>query len=107
MDARYLTLVIEEAAEVIQAATKVQRFGSLQRYHKGEHAGQTNAYILAREVGDLLAVIERLDLPTNVIEVGRLSKKRKLKLWGPELNRRIFHKRGNPILKFPLATWYH
>ncbi len=84
MNADYLPLVIEEAAEVIQAATKVQRFGPDRRYPSGDAAEETNTDALAIEVGDLLEVIDRLGLPAEVIERGRAKKRLQLAKWGPE-----------------------
>ena len=84
MNADYLPLVIEEAAEVIQAATKVQRFGPDRRYPSGDHAGETNTDALAMEIGDLLEVIDRLRLPTEIIERGRAKKRAQLEKWGPQ-----------------------
>ncbi len=84
MNQDYLPLVIEEAAEVIQAAAKVQRFGPDRKYPKGSHANETNTEALALEVGDLLEVIEMLSLPIEIIDQGRAKKKEQLKKWGPE-----------------------
>ena len=84
MNLDYLPLVIEEAAEVIQAATKVQRFGPDRRYPNGDHADETNTDALAMEIGDLLEVIDRLDLSAEVVWRGRHKKRAQLEKWGPE-----------------------
>ena len=84
MNADYLPLVIEEAAEVIKAAAKVQRFGPNRRYPNGDHAGETNTDALAMEVGDLLEVIDRLRLSAESVERGRSKKCVQLEKWGPE-----------------------
>jgi hypothetical protein len=49
-----LTILIEEAAEVQQRATKLLRFGAMET-----QPGQfnTNAWRLSQEIGDLVAVI--------------------------------------------------
>ena len=84
MREEYIPLLIEEAAEVIQAATKIQRFGPDRVYPSGEHANRTNTEALAMEVGDLLEIIDRLALPSQIIEQGILSKRRQLEKWGPD-----------------------
>ena len=84
MDKSYLTLVVEEAAEVIQAITKIQRFGPDRRYPNGAHAGETITEALEMEIGDLLEVIDRLGLSVEVVWKGRLKKCAQLKKWGPE-----------------------
>lgn len=83
MDEAYLSLVIEEAAEVIHATTKIIRFGPGNRYLSGDHEGKTNAEALAFEVGDLTEVLYRLNLPSHLIEEGRKQKQKRLKLYGP------------------------
>jgi NTP pyrophosphatase (non-canonical NTP hydrolase) len=50
-----LTCLIEEAAEIQQAATKALRFG-LQDGYPGSNT--TNAQDIAREINDLIAVID-------------------------------------------------
>lgn len=84
MDERYLPLVVEEAAEVIQAITKIQRFGLDRVYPEGAHANETNTEALESEIGDLLEVISRLDLSAKVVWKGRLKKCAQLKKWGPD-----------------------
>lgn len=84
MNAEYLSLAIEEAAEVIKAATKILRFGPDRRYPSGDHADETNTEALAMEFGDLLEVVDRLELPYELIERGRNKKRAQLKKWGPQ-----------------------
>lgn len=84
-DAAYLPLVAEEAAEVIQAITKAMRFGPDHRYRKGSHAGRTNVEAIAYEVGDLLAVIDELGLPADLIIAGRTRKIERLRTYGPHV----------------------
>lgn len=51
-----LVLLCEEAAEVIQAATKCLRFG-----YKRNQPGYGNNYdVLAREIGDLMGCVDAL-----------------------------------------------
>ncbi len=84
MNVEYLPLVIEEATEVIKAATKILRFGPNRRYPSGDHAGETNTEALSMEIGDLVEVIDRLGLPSEIIERGRDKKQAQLKKWGPQ-----------------------
>jgi len=82
MNADYLPLVVEEAAEIIQAICKIQRFGP---DHHWRREGCTNVTVLAYEVGDFFEVIERLDLPKCLIEAGRQRKRERLKKYAPEV----------------------
>lgn len=53
-----LDLLIEEAAEVIHAASKIKRFGW---HHRGyKHDDVRNDHALSCEVGELLAIIDAL-----------------------------------------------
>jgi len=81
MDLNYLPLVTEEAGEVLQAIGKVQRFGP---NHPWVSQGGTNTEVLAWEVGDLLEVIDRLDLPPKLVEEARERKRQRLEKYGPE-----------------------
>lgn len=65
-----LTVLMEEAAEVIQAAAKCQRFG----YDWNEPGYGINSEYLAKEVGDLLAVINALKLPNHIIAESQKTK---------------------------------
>ena len=49
-DPAYLPLVAEEAAEVIQAIMKIQRFGADDKYRTGPHKGQTTVEALAEDI---------------------------------------------------------
>ena len=82
MDEKYLPLVAEEAAEVIQAICKIQRFG-VDHYWVKE--GCVNSEALALEVGDFLEVLDRLGLPADLIEQGRTRKRERLKKYAPEV----------------------
>ncbi len=84
-DPAYLPLIAEEAAEVIQAVTKAIRFGPEHKYRTGSHAGRTNIEAIAVEVGDLLEVLECLNLPALLIDESRNMKREKLKIYGPHV----------------------
>lgn len=60
-----LVLLIEECGEVIQAATKCLRFGFDADHGIGYGR---NDYKLAEEVGDLVAVIDKLQLDPFVMD---------------------------------------
>jgi len=77
-----MDILQEECAEVIQAVSKISRFG-LNNFKPGRP--KTNLEHLEEELGDLLAMIDILhDLDvisyTN-IEVATAAKKEKLKKW--------------------------
>jgi NTP pyrophosphatase (non-canonical NTP hydrolase) len=77
-----LDITQEECAEVVVAVSKISRFG-LDNYKPGKP--KTNRQHLEEEVGDLLAMVD-LMLEHNVIdldsvELARVAKKEKLKLW--------------------------
>ncbi len=85
IDLAYLPLVVEEAAEVIQAAMKIQRFGEQYKYASGAHTGQTNMEALCLEVGDLFEVIDRMNLPRLLVERGRVNKRKRLQKYSPHI----------------------
>lgn len=66
-----LVLLIEECGEVIQAATKCLRFG-FDGHHIAEYG--INHEVLAKEAGDLLAVIGALPLRHDLLEATRGAK---------------------------------
>ena len=77
-----LDITQEECAEVVVAVSKISRFG-LDNYKPGKPL--TNRQHLEEEVGDLLAMVD-LMLEHNIInnssvELARVAKKEKLKLW--------------------------
>jgi NTP pyrophosphatase (non-canonical NTP hydrolase) len=86
-----LRILQEECAEVIQAISKVFRFG-LQATHP-DTPNQTNLYRLQEELGDLLAMIELLvDSNVGVSDEGLVLAKNKkfekLKKWSAlEINK--------------------
>lgn len=64
MDPNYvevLMLLMEECAEVIQAASKVNRFGASASRSDIEN-GATKSELLSREIGDLLGLIDAVYL---------------------------------------------
>lgn len=66
-----LVLVTEEAAEVIQAATKCIRFG----YDIDHNIGYgNNRDMLSKEIGDLLGILDILDLNQDLVEEARKTK---------------------------------
>jgi len=77
-----MNILSEECAEVIQAISKVHRFG-LDNYKPGKP--KTNREHLEEEIGDLLAMVDIL-LGMNVVsnealEHAKIAKIEKLKKW--------------------------
>ena len=77
-----MDILQEECAEVIQAVSKISRFGKA-GYKYGET--QTNLEHLEEELGDMLAMIDIM-LELNVIsldnlQVAKIAKIEKLKKW--------------------------
>lgn len=87
MNEKYLPLVVEEAGEVLQMIGKIQRFGI-----DSSWKGEGNLERLCTEVGDLLEVIYRLDLPFDLVNIAMNNKIEKLKKWGPERPRGNFER---------------
>lgn len=58
-EAELLTILMEECAEVIQACSKIQRFG-WEGATTADDSGNTNRDHLATELGDLAAVANKL-----------------------------------------------
>jgi NTP pyrophosphatase (non-canonical NTP hydrolase) len=75
-----LRILQEECAEVVQAVSKVFRFGL-----DGEHNGYTNRERLEEEIGDLLCMVDILVkkcvLSDAHINSATKMKREKLKLW--------------------------
>jgi NTP pyrophosphatase (non-canonical NTP hydrolase) len=65
-----LTVLMEEAAEVIQAAAKCKRFG----WARNEPGYGINHEYLAKEVGDFIAIVDALRLNRLIVEKSRESK---------------------------------
>lgn len=76
-----LTILAEEAAEIVQAATKLLRFGKENR----PNGGEVNTIVLAREVGDLNHMVFRcLDvglIDMKSIDEGRRRKEDRLRIY--------------------------
>jgi hypothetical protein len=73
-----LTVLVEECAEVIQAATKLLRFGIENYPPDGPLAGAKNSVILAYECGDLrymLDLCERNLIDRDSVDLGYKRKK--------------------------------
>jgi NTP pyrophosphatase (non-canonical NTP hydrolase) len=77
-----LDITQEECAEVVVAVSKISRFG-LDNYKPGKP--KTNRQHLEEEVGDLLAMVDLMlehdIIDHNSVELARVAKKEKLKLW--------------------------
>ena len=71
-----MDILQEEAAEVIQAVSKIRRFGMDNAKHG---TGQTNKEHLEEEVGDMLAMIDIL-LINDVVSWGALHKAKRAKI---------------------------
>ena len=78
-----LRILQEEGAEVIQAVSKVFRFGS--EMHYPDETSPTNKEKLEEEVGDFLAMVDVLVelgyLNDSNLNKARMNKKEKLKKW--------------------------
>lgn len=70
----------EECAEVIQAISKIRRFGLLT-----EHDGETNKDHLEEEVGDLMCMLNLLDefglVDWTIVSLHAQNKRKKLQKW--------------------------
>lgn len=77
-----MNILSEECAEVIQAISKVHRFG-LDNYKPGKP--KTNREHLEEELGDLLAMIDILEdmevVSWDNLEIAKQAKIEKLKKW--------------------------
>lgn len=75
-----MLIALEECAEVIQAISKVFRFGI-----DSVHNGVSNKEHLEEEVGDLLCMIEMMMeqdiLSRGVVAEAKFAKRAKLKKW--------------------------
>jgi NTP pyrophosphatase (non-canonical NTP hydrolase) len=73
-----LTLITEECAEVIQAVSKIKRFG----FNSNYNGGITNLESLQHELGDLQLIlkvmIERGDVNKEAIEQRTIDKRTKI-----------------------------
>lgn len=79
-----MSVLQEECAEVIQAVSKINRFGM-----NGEWEGVTNKQALIQEIGDVLAMINVLVEDTDInidiedIEIAIQKKLKKLEIFLP------------------------
>jgi len=77
-----LTVLMEEAAEIIVAASKLQRFGRDDGY---PGTGRTNGYDLGAEIGDLEEMVDRLVAAKIIsrldISDGKVRKAKKLSVY--------------------------
>lgn len=77
-----LNITAEECAEVIQAVSKINRFG-IDNFKPGKP--KTNRQHLEEEIGDLLAMVDLLVesklLNEESIELARVVKHNKLREW--------------------------
>lgn len=83
MDERYLDLLAEECAEVIQAIMKIKRFGIDDKYTDG----RTGKDALLDEIGDVLCVLDYMKINeegADRIEAAKNNKVHKLKRHGPD-----------------------
>lgn len=78
-----LVLVIEECAEVVQAATKILRFG-VDDSHPRYYDGKPNSWVLTEEIGQLLHCIHRLQLDEKHVRDASARKGERLKTYGPD-----------------------
>lgn len=87
----------EECAEVIQAISKVFRFGV-----DGVHEGKTNRESLTEEVGDLLCMINLLSecgiLDESKVKFCSAKKKEKLEKWSAVFTEEIEQYRNLGVL---------
>lgn len=82
-DSPLLKHLIEEAAEVVQAATKCQRFG-YDSWHPDDIHHTTNNVLLAREIGNLIAVVTSLGcvIPEEEVQYGVQQKIKNMRKYG-------------------------
>jgi NTP pyrophosphatase (non-canonical NTP hydrolase) len=77
-----MDILQEECAEVIQAVSKIRRFGADNCKHG---IGQTNREHLEEEMGDMLAMIDIMMemgvISYSNLEIAKLAKIEKLKKW--------------------------
>lgn len=82
-----LQILQEESAEIIQAVSKVFRFGYMSTHPDNS---QTNREHLAEEIGDMLAMIQ-LVIKNNIVdldavEIAKNNKFKKLQKWSNIMN---------------------
>ena len=82
-----MSILQEESAEVIQAISKIFRFGYDSKH---PHSNQTNREHLAEEIGDLIAMVQ-LAIENEIVdwrdvEIAKDRKFEKLKKWSNVMN---------------------
>jgi NTP pyrophosphatase (non-canonical NTP hydrolase) len=82
MDTRteILTILQEEAAEVIQIISKIHRFGFNTDAYSTDGVFTTNARRLEQELGDLQCMID-LCIDQTMLQIRTKEKREKLKTW--------------------------
>lgn len=72
-----LELLVEECAEIIQAVSKIRRFGA-----NSEYKGRTNIQHLEQEMGDALCAMKLLmsDMPITMAGLARAQASKRAKL---------------------------
>jgi NTP pyrophosphatase (non-canonical NTP hydrolase) len=75
-DNEVMDILQEECAEVIQAVSKIRRFGMDNSKHETE---QTNRQHLEEELGDMLAMIDIL-MVNDIISWGNLHRAKRAKI---------------------------
>jgi NTP pyrophosphatase (non-canonical NTP hydrolase) len=83
IDKRYLPLIMEEAAEVIQICSKILRFGETDTNPNDPNA-QMNFKELDKELGDLKAVYNLCGVLDEDVNTASREKLEKLKVFGPD-----------------------
>jgi hypothetical protein len=85
MDGRYLTILAEECAEVIQEVCKGERFGLDKRVDSTSPYPAVRDRILI-ECGDIIGVLEEMltDHEWVTVRTAALHKREKLKTYGPD-----------------------
>lgn len=81
-ESEVMDILQEECAEVIQAVSKIRRFGVDSKHPEG---GPTNLEHLEIEIGDVIAMIEIMNefkmIDMTKVQIATLNKKEKLKKW--------------------------
>lgn len=72
-----LIILIEECAEIIQAATKCQRFG----FNRDWPEYGVNHQVLAKEIGEMMGVADALNLDLQSMQNARETKIERAEIW--------------------------
>lgn len=78
----WLICLVEECGEVIQAATKCLRY----TWDYDYPGYGINHEVLAKEIGDLLGIIEVLPLDKKIMDEYKQNKISKVEIWDAEWN---------------------